>query len=126
MEAVSSASFRIVAHISCSRSGRAHTERAQHLTAANSAYKIYGICTAAVDCDVSDVCSGWALADSVSSDCTIVKFNLFSGSQQYTAVSPLSALLPKHNCGFPYYNMACCLGVRTIKSTGEYTGQVEQ
>ena len=47
-----------------------------------------------------------------------------TGLQQYTVVSPLS---PRDaSSGFPSYNLACFLGVRIVKTTGECTGQVNQ
>ena len=55
---------------------------------------------------------GWALADSVCSDCNVVKVD-----QHTTRLKYLSYLLssPKTFSGFPYYTMACFLGVRKIK-----------
>ena len=69
----------------------------------------------------------WVLADPVRSGYTVVEINQYTGLQQYTgfaAVYWLSSLL---SSGVPYYNVACFLGVRKIKTTGEYTGwQVDQ
>ena len=53
----------------------------------------------------------------------MVKNNQYTGLQQYT-VSPFfsrNAIVE-----FPYCSMACFLGVRTTKSTGQCTGHVNQ
>ena len=56
---------------------------------------------------------------------TVVKTNQYTGLQQHI-VSPFSSLHQKRIGGFPYYNMACFLDVHEKKTTGEYTGQVNQ
>ena len=49
------------------------------------------------------------------------------GILDYSSILSLLSLSSGNaRSGFPYHNMACYLGVRTVQNTGEFTGQVNQ
>ena len=47
-------------------------------------------------------------------------------SSKSTSILYLLSPPETHLFGFPYYRMACCLGVRKMKNTGEYTVQANR